>query len=182
MSNIGKILTSPYVLIGGGAIGLILLLAKSPQAAASTQTVGYSSAITSNVVALNTAALGAQSEQAAIRADLAKAQYAKDVALQATVVSYLKSVNDNNTRLSLERINSQAGIANTMIVQQNMLTMDIMNNNTRLSLGQQEIEKQRIISNASVEVAKQVASGQKVASIANAIGSVVGSAAKIAGG
>ena len=183
MANIGKVLTNPIVLGGGLAIGLLVLITKSSGAAAATSVSGYNPAVLSANVQMNLAALGAASTNIKTSAELEKSRFAKDVAMQSQVISYIKNVNDNNTRIGLERLSSQAGITQQMLSSSAMLVMDIQNNSNRLALGQQETQRTQINADASVSVAKAQASGQKVAAIASAVGSIAGSAAKaITGG
>lgn len=177
--DFGKVLSNPVVLGGGALLGIILLL-KSPSAAAASQSSGYSPAYLSYSMQLNTAALGAQVENAQTAADLEKARFSRDLGMQSQTLSYLKNVGDNQTTLAVAGINSRAGITNAMISSSTMLALDIQGNTNRLALAQQETKRAQITADASVDVARYQYKGQKQAAKANIIGNVLGAATKVA--
>lgn len=181
MSQFGKVLTNPVVLGGGAIIGLVLLM-RAPSAQAAAQSTGFNPAVMSSIVAMNTAALGGAIESAAINAEIAKAQFARDTAQQGQILSYMKGVNENAAAVAITGIQTRAGVTNNMIASSTALALDIQQNTNRLALGAQETDRTRINADKDIQVARYQYKGQKAAAISGAIGSVAGAASKIAGG
>lgn len=177
--NYGKVFSNPIVLGGGALLGLVLLM-RAPAGAAASQSAGYSPAYLSYAMRTNTAALGAQVENAQTMADLEKSRFALDLGTQAQTLSYLKSVGDNQNRVDVANINTRAGITNAMISSSTMLALDVQGNTNRLALAQQETSRARISADATVDVARYQYKGAKQAAKANIIGNVLGAATKIA--
>lgn len=174
--DFGKIATNPMVLASGAAIGLFLLLHKAP---ATAQGVGVNSSIVSSTVAMNTAALGSQVQLAGINANIAQQAYSQDTTRQAHVLAYLQSLDNNQTLVMRDRIQSQAGITNNLITTSTMLQIDIQNNTNRLALAMQETQNERIRSNTQIQTAALQLEGQKAAAHAAMLGSLFGGVAKL---
>ena len=174
--DLAKTFENPYVLIGGAALGLILLMSKGGTAAAATSTNASS---TTAVAAYNQAALGAVTQQASIAADVAKTNINADVTKTLGLYSTLASMQQNNDQLAATQSQSSAGITNNMITSNAAIVIDQSNNATRLGLGQQQVTATSITANAQVQIAQEQAKAAKNAAQMGALSSVLGTVGKL---
>ena len=182
MSEVGGMLKSPMVWIGGGALGLVLLMTKgstvsgSASAAAGAMTPAYMSAS----VSMNAAALGAQIDLARVQADLGKAKLAADVTSESLYYGYLKNQADNNSMLAGKQIESNAGITTAIIASGTAIQLDQQGNANRLALAYVDSNKSMYTTNGNVEIARLQANAQKSVAKSSMIGNIFGSVAKVA--
>lgn len=172
---------NPWVLGGGAALGLVLLLRASPaNAEVSSNMNAINPTVMSANVAMNSAVLGANIDIATLNAHLGEVAYQADVAKQLGFFSLMKALDDNQRIITNQRTISNAGITNSLITSSAAITIDQANNAARLGMAYEETARAEISAKASVEVARYNYKANKAVSKNNMIGSIVGSVAKVA--
>lgn len=150
--DIAKTLTNPYVLIGGAALGLVLIISGKGNTPAGSNAGIYNSVTD----AYNKAALQSQDNQLAAWVEVTKARIAAatdygktliddqtrldiarvggDVARYQASNDFLKNITDNSTQLAKQRVISNAGVTNAVIQHNTAVTLDAGQNMTRMAL------------------------------------------------
>jgi hypothetical protein len=183
--DFGKLLANPIVLIAGGGLGLVLML-KGGASRGSAQAVDpYSAAIAAMPfqVQMNTAALGAQTEQTQIAADHAASMYSLNVQDHAQVLSYLSNVNNNETQLDVQRSEAQSGIVNSIITTAAATQQNLQDNTQRMAATYVSRDIAQINATSADTVARYQYKGAKAAANATLFGGIakaVGSVAQAA--
>lgn len=155
MDSISKTLSNPYVLGGGVLVGLFLMLS-SHRSVASTGPANTAStpAYLSAASAFNIAASHDITSQLAIKSDLQKTQIQGDVTKQVAVLSTLVNFSNNAAKVQAQQIISNQGIIQSQLQTQAAIVIDINNNATRLSLGQEQVNATKITSDANTRIAE----------------------------
>lgn len=171
-----KLLENPVVLIGGAALGLVLLM--SGRGAANAATTGTSGP-SSGVLAYNMAGLQAVTAQYHDQVDLAKTGIAADVTTQLAAYQTLQNLQNNETVVKGKMIDSNTGIVQSAIASSTAITLDTQNNTNRLGLAYVTLEQQKVASNAAVQIAQEQAKAAKSASTNGLIGQILGTVASV---
>lgn len=180
--DFGKVVQSPYVWIGGAALGAFLLITGANKGGASSgggSAAAINPAYSSMVVALNTEAMKEQTAQAAIAADITKTRYQYDTAKTLGLYSSLQHIEDTRATLSQGIAETNAGVIKAQIAAQTAVLVDQSNNMTRLGLAQQETNQTVITTNGQVTIAQTQAKAQKHAADMGALGSIVGTVGNV---
>lgn len=181
MSDLANTFSNPWVLGGGAALGLVMLMmAKTKTNQGTANDVATAYGLPASVVGqYNIAALGAVTQQAAIAADVGKAALAADTTKQVAVLDAIKNMNTNAAVVQQAAITSGAGIINTQIQTQGATIIDAMNNTNRLSLAQEQTIQSIHHDNATVQAAQIQAKAARNASNNALLGKVLGIGASI---
>lgn len=172
MGNMGALLKNPYVL-GGGALLIVLGVLASKGSGSSGASAGPSLGTIQSYNQL-AQAQGAQSTQLAI------AQVGAQTSQIAAVLGLLGNIDASAAAVRKQQIVSQAGIAQTMAVNNASIAIDALNNAARTQQTWLTTEAAKVISNDNVRIAKAQASAASNASLFSAIGNI-GKAAIMAG-
>lgn len=181
MENFANTFKNPWVLGGGAAVGIVMLMmARTSTNKGTANDITSAGGMPASIIGqYNIAALGAVTQQAAIAADVGKAALAADTTRQVAVLDAIKNANTNLAVIQQASITSDAGIINNQITTQGAVIVDASNNTNRLLLAQQQTQQVQITSNAQVQIAQAQAKAAKAASNNALLGKVLGIGASL---
>lgn len=130
MAKLGKFLTNPWVLAGGVAFGLVLLLNKSSGGGSSAN----ASAQMSYAAAVNSAAMDYVTNQAAIAADVTKTRIAADAQTQAIATAGMMNLASARISANVENNHVNAGIVSTALQNMTAIQLDRQSNANRIAM------------------------------------------------
>lgn len=178
MGDLKAMFGNKYVLIGGVAIGAMILFVNhnasnsGSGSSVGTSTTAISPAYTSAVMAYNTVAAQEVTKQASIAAQVAMARSSNDVALHIKTLDTISNIDTNNSNVTKQAYISQQGIIQTQLQSAASVAIDYSNNAARLGQAQQQTQQVIAQSNAAVAVAQEQAKAAKNASMWGALGSI----------
>lgn len=181
------IFKNKFVIIGGVAIGALLLVVNKSSAgqgvtgqAFNNTAISGVSPYTSAVMAFNTVAAQEVTKQAAVAAQVAINKSHDNVSMQVATLNALSTMDSNAMQVAKQQFASEQGIIQAQIAANSNVQIDISNNTARLGMAQEQTSQVAIQSNANVKIAHYQAKAAKTAAIAGAIGSVAGAFTKVA--
>lgn len=179
--NLGGVFKNPVVWGGGALLGVVILMRSSPaNANVSANMDAVNPTVMSANVQMNAAAYGFEIEKAKVAAELGAAKFNADVKDHALFYDFLKNSDNNSTVLGQARIESNAGITNSLISSSTAIIVDQMNNANRLALGYQQVNIAEINASRDVDIARYSYKAQKAVSKNNLLGTIAGTIGHIA--
>jgi hypothetical protein len=187
MDGIKDALSNKYVIIGGVAIGAIILAANLFQShtgssgsgqAYNNSVVSGNSPYTAAAMTYNMAAAQEVTKQAAIAGQVAMARSGNDVQLKIATLNTVQAFDTNQASVTKQSLISEQGIIQAQLQAQSAVAIDYSNNAARMYEAQQQTTQTVVATNGSVAIAQAQASAAKKAAKWGALGSVVGSVGK----
>lgn len=181
MSEILDTFKNPWVLGGGAAVGLVLLMmAKTNTNAGTASDVSNAGGMPASIVGqYNIAALDAVTKQAQIAASLGAVAIQADAQKQVSVLNVIQNNSNNLAQVQQAALTTGASIINNQITSQSAVIIDAMNNSNRLGLAQEQTIQTKITTNGAVQIAQEQAKAARNASNNALIGSLLGSVASV---
>jgi len=164
-----KVLASPPVLIGGAALGVLILVMNSARSPAATGGRGAPTpAELSYSAQMNMASINGMTEQARISAGVGAARLNADVSRQAHLLAYLAGEDENRAAVTIQRNESAAGIVQAQIGASAALAMEAMAGQVRIKQAELALQGQKV----GAEAAKDIAESQMWGSAIGTVGSI----------
>lgn len=170
-NSIMKTILSPPVILAGVAIGAIILVSKG---SGGSQSGNNPNPNITPVVQMNIAAMQQQVELAKVQAQYGTDLYTQDTARQAGILSFLDNINNSNNVVTGQIANSTAGVTNASIAASTALSLDVANNNERLSQAYVSAQVAEDTNRTQATIAQTQANAAQHIATTNAIGSIVG--------
>lgn len=180
--NFGKILLSPPVLIGGVALGAIILLTMHGSGGANPNPSSPAAdpAVLNANVAMNNTAAQQQVQLAQIAATAGANTAQANIQGQGQILSFLTNLSNNNAMVNQTLITSNAGVTQSQIAGSTSIALDVNNNLNRLQMGYIQAQISADQTQGQVNIATIQANAAKSIAKTNAISGIVTGVAKIA--
>lgn len=172
-TNFDKILLSPPVLIGGVALGAIILLMNAGSAGASAGGPAADPAVLNANVAMNNTAAQEQVQLASIAAQSGANTQDVNLQSQGQILGFLTNLSNNNALVDQTFITSNAGVTQSQIASATSIALDVNNNLNRLQMGYIQAQISADQAQAQVNIATIQANAATKIARSNAIASTI---------
>jgi len=180
-TDFGKVLLSPPVIIGGIALGAIILLSSHASAAGANQSSPSADPNVLNAtVAMNNTAAQQQIQLAQIAAQSGAATQSANIQSQGQILGYLTNLSNNNAQVNQTLLTTQAGVTQSQIAGSTSIALDVNNNMNRLQMGYIQAQISADQAQAQVNIATIQANAATKIAKTNAISGIFSGAMKLA--